>query len=67
MTIDKRTASAWMDAFVDMWTSVSDDRRRYRDTIEDAIKRLDAGAPAWEVASRLRTALGGIDPDGEAS
>lgn len=55
-----------MDAFVGMWTSVSDDRRRFRDAIEDAIERLDAGAPAWEVASRLRSALDALDPDEEA-
>lgn len=60
--IDKQTASDWMDAFVAMWMGVNDDRRRYRDTIEDAIQRLDGGAPAWEVSSRLKTALDAHDP-----
>jgi hypothetical protein len=36
---------------------------RYRTSIEDAVERLDGGAPGWDVASRLRSVLEAISED----
>ena len=60
----KRVAEQWMRAFVGMWSDVEGRNRRYRDDIEDAVRRLDAGAPQWEVASRLRAALSAVPQEG---
>lgn len=60
----KRMAEQWMTAFVAMWTERSVAAKRHRDAIEDAIKRLENGSPAWEVASRLMSHLSGV-PENE--
>lgn len=50
----------WMTAFVAMWTEREQRTARHRDAIEDAVKRLRDGAPAWEVADRLDSHLAGM-------